>query len=148
MPANRQDGVTPPVKDRRLLPPTDGADEGMLLTAIEMPEMDGYVLTRKVKWDARFRDIRKMLHSSMSTDANPAPGRGIGADACVAKFEPLELAAVLEKMLGVHDNRRHTTRPARLPATTLTFRSQPLSRDTVSSGRLVQFRYRGHAGHR
>ena len=71
----------------------------LVLTDVEMPEMDGYVLTRKVKADSRFKGVSVIMHSSLSGDANQAFGRGVGADAYVAKFEPLELAATLEKMI-------------------------------------------------
>ncbi len=71
----------------------------LILTDVEMPEMDGYVLTKKVKDDARFNDIPVVMHSSLSADANMELGRGVGADAYVAKFEPLELAAKLHELL-------------------------------------------------
>ncbi len=70
-----------------------------ILTDIEMPEMDGYVLTRKVKDDDRFKAIPVVMHSSLSADANQMLGEGVGADAYVAKFQPRELAATLAKMM-------------------------------------------------
>ncbi len=71
----------------------------LILTDIEMPEMDGYVLTRKIKEDPRFSGIPVVMHSSLSAEANQALGEGVGADAYVAKFEPQELAATLAKMI-------------------------------------------------
>ncbi len=71
----------------------------VILTDVEMPEMDGYVLTKKIKEDARFSDIPIIMHSSLSADANMALGKGMGADAYVPKFEPTELAAKLYEML-------------------------------------------------
>ena len=71
----------------------------LILTDIEMPEMDGYVLTRKVKDDARFKDIPIIMHSSLSAEANQHLGEGVGADAYVAKFEPRELATTLAKII-------------------------------------------------
>ncbi len=72
----------------------------LILTDVEMPEMDGYVLTRKVKDDPRFSGIPVVMHSSLTADANQNLGRGVGADAYVPKFQPLELAATLDKMIG------------------------------------------------
>lgn len=69
-----------------------------VLTDVEMPEMDGYVLTKKIKEDGRFAGIPVIMHSSLSADANQELGRGVGADAYVAKFEPAELAAKLQEM--------------------------------------------------
>jgi len=71
----------------------------LILTDVEMPEMDGYVLTRKIKEDPRFVGIPVVMHSSLSADANRTLGEGVGADAYVAKFEPLELAKVLKNKL-------------------------------------------------
>lgn len=71
----------------------------IILTDVEMPEMDGYVLTKKIKDDPRFAGIPIIMHSSLSADANQALGKGVGADAYVPKFEPTELAATLQEML-------------------------------------------------
>lgn len=77
------------------------ADEvQIILTDVEMPEMDGYVLTRKVKEDPRFKGIPVIMHSSLTSEANQALGEGVGADTYVPKFEPRELAATLQKMIG------------------------------------------------
>jgi len=72
----------------------------IILTDVEMPEMDGYVLTRKVKADQRFKDLPVIMHSSLTAEANQALGKGVGADAYVPKFKPLELSATLEKMVN------------------------------------------------
>ena len=72
----------------------------LILTDIEMPEMDGYVLTRKVKDNDRFKDIPIIMHSSLSAEANQTLGEGAGADAYVAKFEPRALANTLVKMMS------------------------------------------------
>lgn len=73
---------------------------GLVLTDVEMPEMDGYVLTRKIKGDSRFENIPVVMHSSLSGEANKSIGVTVGADAYVAKFEPLELAKTLVKVLS------------------------------------------------
>ncbi|MFK5985445.1 MAG: chemotaxis protein [Pseudomonadota bacterium] len=70
-----------------------------ILTDVEMPEMDGYVLTKNVKNDPRFNDIPVIMHSSLSADANQSLGKGVGADAYVAKFQPQELSEVLSNIL-------------------------------------------------
>jgi len=56
-------------------------------------------LTRKIKADPRFNGIPVVMHSSLTADANQALGKGVGADAYVPKFQPLELSATLEEML-------------------------------------------------
>ncbi len=71
-----------------------------VLTDVEMPEMDGYVLTKKIKEDQRFRGIPVIMHSSLSAGANQELGKGVGADAYISKFEPRELAAKLREFMA------------------------------------------------
>ncbi len=71
----------------------------LVLTDIEMPEMDGYVLTRRIKEDGRFDGIPVVMHSSLTTESNRALGASVGSDDYVPKFEPRELAATLRKVL-------------------------------------------------
>lgn len=72
----------------------------LILLDAEMPEMDGYVLTRNIKGDARFDGIPIVMHSSLSSDANRAMGKSVGVDAYVAKFDPALLADTLRPLLA------------------------------------------------
>ncbi|MEI6300730.1 MAG: chemotaxis protein [Betaproteobacteria bacterium] len=72
---------------------------GLVLVDAEMPEMDGYVLTRHIKADRRFEGIPVMMHSSLSSLANRKLGQQVGVDAYVAKFHFDELAAAITGML-------------------------------------------------
>jgi two-component system chemotaxis response regulator CheV len=67
----------------------------LILADIEMPRMDGYVLTRHIKSDRRFEGIPVVMHSSLSTEANRDMGQRVGADGYVGKFDPLVLAETL-----------------------------------------------------
>ena len=67
----------------------------LILVDAEMPEMDGYVLTRNIKSDKRFAGIPIVMHSSLSSNANRAMGSSVGVDAYVAKFEPALLAETM-----------------------------------------------------
>ncbi len=71
----------------------------VVLTDVEMPEMDGYVLTKNVKSDPRFNGIPVLMHSSLSSDANRSLGLSVGVDEYVPKFEPHRLAEVLGRMI-------------------------------------------------
>lgn len=64
----------------------------LILVDAEMPEMDGYVLTRNIKSDNRFAGIPVVMHSSLSSEANRTMGQKVGVDAYVAKFDPAVLA--------------------------------------------------------
>ncbi|QBJ78841.1 chemotaxis protein [Aquitalea sp. USM4] len=67
----------------------------IILVDAEMPEMDGYVLTKLIKSDVRFKGIPVIMHSSLSSNANKAMGSSVGVDAYVAKFDPAILAETL-----------------------------------------------------
>lgn len=80
--AIRADSMGIPVKDYLRL----------ILTDVEMPGMDGYVLTKKIKADPRFKEIPVLMHSSLSADTNMALGKQVGADHYLPKFDPIELS--------------------------------------------------------
>ena len=69
----------------------------LILTDLEMPEMDGFTLTRNIKNDPRFCDIPVIIHSSLSGSTNENHVRS--ADAYVAKFNMAELGAALRGVL-------------------------------------------------
>ncbi len=71
----------------------------LILVDAEMPEMDGYVLTRHVRSDGRFAGIPVVMHSSLSSQANHAMGKAVGVDAYVAKFDARVLADTLRPLL-------------------------------------------------
>jgi len=71
----------------------------LILVDAEMPEMDGYVLTKNIKSDSRFAGIPVVMHSSLSSEANRAMGKNVGVDAYVAKFDAEVLADTIRPML-------------------------------------------------
>ncbi|QWT46288.1 chemotaxis protein [Azospira inquinata] len=71
----------------------------LILVDAEMPEMDGYVLTKNIKADARFEGVPVVMHSSLSSEANRAMGKAVGVDAYVAKFDAEILADTLRPLL-------------------------------------------------
>jgi two-component system chemotaxis response regulator CheV len=71
----------------------------LVLTDIEMPEMDGYMLTKQIKGDARFAGIPVLMHSSLSGMSNQQLGKSVGVDDYVSKFEPQQLAACIARLL-------------------------------------------------
>lgn len=72
----------------------------LVLTDLEMPEMDGFTLTRNIKQDPRFSAIPVVIHSSLTGSTNEAHVKKVGADAYVAKFVAEDLANALRKALG------------------------------------------------
>jgi two-component system chemotaxis response regulator CheV len=73
----------------------------MVLTDLEMPEMDGFTLTRKMKEDESLKTIPVVIHSSLSGSANEAHANSVGADGYVAKFLPDELARAVAKAIAL-----------------------------------------------
>ncbi len=71
----------------------------LVLTDVEMPEMDGYILTKRIKSDLRFSDIPVIMHSSLSGMSNQQLGKSVGVDEYVAKFEPHKLSETLSRRL-------------------------------------------------
>jgi two-component system chemotaxis response regulator CheV len=71
----------------------------LVLTDIEMPEMDGYILTKKIKSDPRFIGVPVIMHSSLSGMSNQHLGKSVGVDEYVPKFEPQKLAEILARRL-------------------------------------------------
>ena len=71
----------------------------LVLTDIEMPEMDGYILTKTIKNDPRFSGIPVIMHSSLSGMSNQQLGKSVGVDEYVAKFEPQRLSEALARRL-------------------------------------------------
>lgn len=71
----------------------------LVLTDVEMPEMDGYMLTKMIKSDARFAGIPVLMHSSLSGVSNQKLGESVGVDSYVSKFEPQKLSMKLREML-------------------------------------------------
>lgn len=71
----------------------------LVLTDIEMPEMDGYILTKKIKTDPRFAGVPVIMHSSLSGMSNQQLGKSVGVDEYVPKFEPQKLSEVLTRRL-------------------------------------------------
>ncbi len=71
----------------------------LMLTDLEMPEMDGFTLTRHIKQDPRLNSLPVIIHSSLSGFANEEHVRSVGADGYVAKFSAEDLAAVLRQAL-------------------------------------------------
>ena len=71
----------------------------MVISDIEMPEMDGYTFTTEVRKDPRMADLHILLHTSLSGVFNNAMVEKVGANDFIAKFQPDVLAkAVLGRL--------------------------------------------------
>lgn len=77
-----------------------------VITDVEMPYMDGYVLTTKIKEDPRFNGVPVMMHSSLSASQNKMLGMKVGADAYVAKLIAAEFSSTLRDLIANHDRQQ------------------------------------------
>lgn len=85
-----------------LLKWAEEADEGlglpvpervlMVISDIEMPEMDGYTLTTSIRKDDRLKDLFVILNSSLSGGFNDKLTEKVGANKFLSKWHSEELA--------------------------------------------------------
>ena len=75
----------------------------LMISDIEMPEMDGYTLTAEVRNDPKLNDLYVILHTSLSGVFNQAMVAKVGANDFIAKFNPDELAGAVLKALKAAD---------------------------------------------
>ncbi|WP_206484854.1 chemotaxis protein [Thalassotalea sp. G2M2-11] len=83
----------------------DSIDEkvALLISDIEMPEMDGYTLTAEIKSNEQLRKMPVILHTSLSGVFNNAMVEKVGAEDFIPKFHPDELATAVKKWLKVEE---------------------------------------------
>lgn len=75
----------------------------MVISDVEMPEMDGYTLTTQIRSDSRLKELYVILHTSLSGIFNNSLIEKVGADKFIAKFKPDELAnAVIDRLKSMH----------------------------------------------
>lgn len=74
----------------------------LIISDVEMPEMDGYALTAAIRKDPELADLHIILHTSLSGVFNQAMVEKVGADQFIAKFEPDELTKVVQNRLLEH----------------------------------------------
>ncbi|MBR5229697.1 MAG: chemotaxis protein CheV [Firmicutes bacterium] len=72
----------------------------LIITDIEMPEMDGHRLTRLVKSDAVLKSIPLIIFSSLISPEMEIKGRQIGADEQLSKPEIGHLVTVMDELLS------------------------------------------------
>ena len=76
----------------------------MIISDIEMPEMDGYTLTAEIRHDSRMQKVHILLHTSLSGVFNQAMVKKVGADDFLAKFRPDDLASRVAERINAVDS--------------------------------------------
>jgi two-component system chemotaxis response regulator CheV len=67
----------------------------LLVSDIEMPEMDGYNLVREIRRSADIADTYVLLHTSLDSTMNTEKARSVGANAVLTKFSSVDLSQAL-----------------------------------------------------
>lgn len=77
-----------------------GAPVDMLITDLNMPNVDGIDLIRQVRQASRFRFIPIIMLTTESSDDKKLAGKAAGATGWIVKpFRPEQLLAVISKVL-------------------------------------------------
>lgn len=71
----------------------------LLITDIEMPEMDGHRLTKLVKDDSRMKHLPVIIFSSLINDEMRIKGKKLGADEQLTKPEIGHLVEVMDRLI-------------------------------------------------
>jgi two-component system, chemotaxis family, chemotaxis protein CheV len=78
----------------------------LVISDVEMPEMDGYTLTTEIRKDPRLAGLHVILHTSLSGVFNNAMVEKVGANKFIAKFQADYLAqAVLDATAQIEQTR-------------------------------------------
>ena len=77
----------------------------LIITDIEMPQMDGHRLTKLVKDDKDFKHIPLIIFSSLITEEMRLKGKELGADEQMSKPEIGHLVYVVDQLLATKRNR-------------------------------------------
>jgi len=75
----------------------------LVISDIEMPRMDGYTLTTKIRKDPRLQGLYVMLHTSLSGVFNNSMVEKVGANHFIPKFKPNELANTVMNLINNKD---------------------------------------------
>jgi two-component system chemotaxis response regulator CheV len=77
-----------------------GKDISLVITDIEMPQMDGHHLTKRIKNDERFEGLPVVIFSSLVNDEMKRKGEALGVDAQLSKPEIGRLVHQLDLLLA------------------------------------------------
>jgi two-component system, chemotaxis family, chemotaxis protein CheV len=74
----------------------------LLLTDIEMPQMDGLTLCRKVKEEMGYKDLPVVMYSSLINEQMSTKCRAVGSDAHISKPKIDQIVGILDRLCGIN----------------------------------------------
>jgi len=93
----------------------------LVISDVEMPQVDGFHLTKRIKEHADLKQLPVLLYSSIVTPDNRKKGNAVGADAQVSKPELTEVVRLADELISTaqRENRaaalREVTSAAQTP---------------------------------
>lgn len=75
----------------------------VIVSDIEMPQMDGYHFAAKLKEDARFKEIPVIFNSSLTNERSIQQGMQAGAEAYLTKFDATILYREVMRVVELHN---------------------------------------------
>ena len=72
----------------------------IVITDLEMPQMDGHRLTKLIKDDPALKSIPVIIFSSLITEEMRVKGKELGADEQLSTPEIVHLVSIMDKLLG------------------------------------------------
>lgn len=82
------------------------AEVSIIITDLEMPQMDGHRLTKLIKSSKEFKDIPVVIFSSLITEEMRRKGYEVGADEQLSKPEIAHLIGILDELLSRNQTNR------------------------------------------
>ncbi len=81
-------------------PQCDGSFADLVISDVEMPQVDGFHLTKRIKDHPELRHVPVLLYSSIITPDNYKKGQAVGADAQIAKPELKRIVALADELIN------------------------------------------------
>jgi two-component system, chemotaxis family, chemotaxis protein CheV len=78
----------------------------LLISDVEMPQVDGFHLTKRIKEHPELKRLPVMLYSSIVTPDNQKKGRSVGADAQISKPELAKVVELADQLISAARQRQ------------------------------------------
>lgn len=72
----------------------------LIISDVEMPEMDGLTFTKNVKTNTKLQSVPIIVNTSLSGEGNREKAKGVGADGYLVKFDVTKLIQEVSRFLG------------------------------------------------
>ncbi len=88
------------IEQRLAEPDCEGTIADLVISDVEMPQVDGFHLTKRIKGHPALKHVPVLLYSSIITPDNYKKGQAVGADSQVAKPELKRIVALADELIA------------------------------------------------